>query len=129
MIFSNPSTFAIPGWISFLAVLAGALSYTYYAQIVLNTNNPFPSLHSFKFHPTNQNQCQTPMSPSSSPSPVNDGLNALEYMGDRDIDSDAVEISQDYREHQHLPAPADHHSYYQPTTSSYIYDQQYNNAY
>lgn len=50
IIFSSPELFAIPAWISFLAVVVSAVCYTNYAGRELGTENPFPPLETFKLH-------------------------------------------------------------------------------
>jgi iron-regulated transporter 1 len=46
LIFSSPTTFVVPVWISFLAVLVAALMYTSYAGSTLGHENAFPPLAS-----------------------------------------------------------------------------------
>ena len=50
IIFSDPALFAVPAWISFLAVVCSAACYTHYASRELGTANPFPPLETFKLH-------------------------------------------------------------------------------
>ena len=50
IIFSDPSIFAAPAWISFIAVVIASVCYTQYASKQLDTTNPFPALETFKLH-------------------------------------------------------------------------------